>query len=99
VERVVRLFVKNSVGKNHRADAEINVGNPAARRGKKSRRARSQNETAAADATAVSVTTRNQRSELGRQIAVDLEADADFDECRGCPGHGFSPLRARPPFR
>jgi hypothetical protein len=26
-------------------------------------------------------------SELGRQIAVDLEADADFDECRCGPGH------------
>jgi hypothetical protein len=33
--------------------------------------------------------------ELGRQIAVDLKADADFDECRCGPGHdcflaGFS---------
>jgi hypothetical protein len=26
-----------------------------------------------------------QRSELGRKIPVDLEADADFDECRSCP--------------
>src|SRR5262249_34305790 len=26
-------------------------------------------------------------SELGRQIAVDLEADADLNEDRGCPGH------------
>ena len=29
------------------------------------------------------------RSELGRQVAVDLEADADFDEGRGRPGHEF----------
>ena len=27
------------------------------------------------------------KSELGRQIAVDLEADADLDEGRGGPGH------------
>jgi hypothetical protein len=26
-------------------------------------------------------------SELSRQIAVDLESDADLDEGRGCPGH------------
>ena len=26
-----------------------------------------------------------QRSELGRKIPVDLEADAHFDECRSCP--------------
>jgi len=25
--------------------------------------------------------------ELGRQIAVDFQPDADFDECRRCPGH------------
>jgi hypothetical protein len=31
------------------------------------------------------------RSEFGRQIAVDLEADADFDEDRGVPGHGRIP--------
>ena len=31
-------------------------------------------------------------SELGRQVAVDFEADADLDEGRGCPGHGFSSL-------
>ena len=30
------------------------------------------------------------RSEFGRQIAVDLEADADLDEGRGGPGHGVS---------
>src|SRR5580692_7579295 len=29
------------------------------------------------------------RSELGRQVAVDLEADADFDESRGRPSHVF----------
>src|ERR1700685_1313815 len=29
-------------------------------------------------------------SELSRQIAVDLEADADFDEGRSCPRHGRS---------
>jgi hypothetical protein len=23
--------------------------------------------------------------ELGRQVAVDFEADAHFDECRSCP--------------
>jgi hypothetical protein len=28
-------------------------------------------------------------SELGRQIAVDLEADADFNEGRGGPSHDF----------
>ena len=27
-------------------------------------------------------------SELGRQVAVDLEADADLDKDRGCPRHG-----------
>ena len=25
--------------------------------------------------------------ELGREVAVDLEADADFDKGRSCPGH------------
>jgi len=29
------------------------------------------------------------RSELGRQVTIDLEADADFDENRRCPGHDF----------
>jgi hypothetical protein len=24
---------------------------------------------------------------LGRQVTIDLQADADFDECRACPGH------------
>jgi len=28
-------------------------------------------------------------SELGRQIAVDLEADADFNQGRGRPSHDF----------
>ena len=28
-------------------------------------------------------------SEFGRQVAVDLEADADLDESRGGPGHNF----------
>ena len=28
------------------------------------------------------------RSELGREVTVDLEADADFDKGRSCPGHG-----------
>src|SRR5215216_6753070 len=28
-------------------------------------------------------------SELGRQIAVDLEPDADFNEAGGGPGHGY----------
>jgi hypothetical protein len=32
-------------------------------------------------------------SELGRQVAVDFQSDADFHECRSCPVH--SPL---PPF-
>jgi hypothetical protein len=27
------------------------------------------------------------RSELGRQVAVDLETDADLDKERGSPGH------------
>ena len=35
-----------------------------------------------------------ENSELGREIAVDLEADADFDESRGRPSHAFSSLRA-----
>jgi hypothetical protein len=30
------------------------------------------------------------RSELGRQIAVDLESDANLDEDRGGPSHGVS---------
>ena len=30
------------------------------------------------------------KSELGRQIAVDLESDADFDKGRCRPGHGVS---------
>ena len=30
-------------------------------------------------------------SELSRQIAVDLESDADLDEGRGCPGHWAFP--------
>ena len=25
--------------------------------------------------------------ELSRQVAVDFEADADFDKGRSCPGH------------
>src|SRR5258708_27236705 len=31
-------------------------------------------------------------SEFGRQIPVDLEADADLNECRGVPGHWSSSL-------
>jgi hypothetical protein len=31
-------------------------------------------------------------SELGRQIPVDLQADADLNEDRGCPGHSSSSL-------
>src|SRR6516165_9511972 len=31
------------------------------------------------------------RSELGRQVPVDLEADADFNEGRGSPRHLSSP--------
>ena len=27
------------------------------------------------------------RSELGRQVAVDFESDADFHECESCPVH------------
>src|SRR5438309_1640615 len=34
-------------------------------------------------------------SELGRQIAVDLEPDADLDEGRSSPGHGRVPLHSR----
>jgi hypothetical protein len=29
-------------------------------------------------------------SELSRQVPVDLEADADLNEGRGCPGHWSS---------
>ena len=28
-------------------------------------------------------------SELGRQVTVDLQADADFNESRGGPGHDY----------
>src|ERR1043165_7495911 len=36
-------------------------------------------------------------SELGRQVAVDLEPDADLDECRCGPSHGLLPSgRVRP---
>jgi hypothetical protein len=31
------------------------------------------------------------KSELGRQISVYLEADADFDECGSGPDHGSFP--------
>jgi hypothetical protein len=31
-------------------------------------------------------------SELGRQIPVDLQADADLNKSRGCPGHSSSSL-------
>ena len=34
---------------------------------------------------------RRLRSELGRQVTVDLQADADFDESRRCPGHDSIP--------
>jgi hypothetical protein len=41
---------------------------------------------------------RIRRSELSRQIAVDFEADADFDKRRSGPGHGLLlTTRARPP--
>jgi hypothetical protein len=30
--------------------------------------------------------------ELSRQVAVDFQPDADFDERRRCPGHGFLPF-------
>ena len=32
--------------------------------------------------------------ELGRQVTVDLQADADFDESRGGPGHDLFPYCA-----
>src|SRR5262249_29167447 len=32
-------------------------------------------------------------AELSRQVAVDLEADADLNEGRGAPGHGSSSLK------
>src|SRR5437870_1006241 len=35
----------------------------------------------------VQVRATSEGSELGRQVAVDLEADADLDEGRGGPGH------------
>jgi hypothetical protein len=28
-------------------------------------------------------------SELGRQVAVDFESDADFHECGSCPVHSY----------
>jgi len=42
---------------------------------------------------------RAEGSEFGWQVAVDLEADADFDESRGRPSHGVSsdlPFAPRP---
>jgi hypothetical protein len=47
-------------------------------------------------------TNRHQNSEFGRQISVDLEADADFDECWGSPSHAYPPLgswQSTTPFR
>jgi hypothetical protein len=32
--------------------------------------------------------------EFSRQVAVDLEADADFDKGWGSPGHGYPPYAA-----
>ena len=32
-------------------------------------------------------------SELGRQVAVDFESDADFHKCGSCPVHSFLSLR------
>src|SRR5260370_1181864 len=45
-----------------------------------------------------------QRSEFGREIPVDLEADADFDESRSCPCHDVclrwdGPSRSPPRLR
>jgi hypothetical protein len=33
--------------------------------------------------------------ELSRQVAVDFQPDADFDEHRRCPGHGFLPFMSQ----
>jgi hypothetical protein len=36
-------------------------------------------------------------SELGRQVAVDFESDADFHECGSCPVHSlFPPFHYKP---
>jgi hypothetical protein len=35
---------------------------------------------------------RPRQSELSRQVAVDFQPDADFDESRRCPGHRFLPF-------
>src|SRR6516162_5202395 len=37
--------------------------------------------------------------ELSRQVPVDLEADADLNEGRGCPGHWSLPYRSRVPTK
>ena len=42
-------------------------------------------------AVSSSIARKSVRSELGRQVAVDLETDADFDESRGRPSHGVPP--------
>src|SRR5262245_60476386 len=39
---------------------------------------------------------RRDGSELGRQVAVDLEADADLDEGRGRPSHWVVSLVLKP---
>src|ERR1043165_2474202 len=43
---------------------------------------------AAPSGTAATIVFCVRRSELGRQVAVDFEADADFDKRRSGPGHG-----------
>jgi hypothetical protein len=39
--------------------------------------------------TGLPVNEQRLRSEFGRQIAVDLEANADLNECRSRPGHAL----------
>src|SRR5438132_11381972 len=34
-------------------------------------------------------------SELGRQVAVDFESDADFHECGSCPVHSRLPISSQ----
>jgi hypothetical protein len=44
-------------------------------------------------------TARPRLLELSRQVTVDFQPDADFDERRGCPGHGILPFLGQYPSR
>src|SRR5262245_66350196 len=71
-----------SQAKRHTSHRQFHCGNPPPPPERGTTAVRCRPRTAAGEA----------RSELVRQIAVDLEADADFDERRGGPSHGFPHL-------